>query len=36
MSDGTFKLDTDADGIATVMWDAPGRAMNVIDLAVFE
>jgi 3-hydroxyacyl-CoA dehydrogenase/enoyl-CoA hydratase/3-hydroxybutyryl-CoA epimerase len=36
MSDETFKLDTDADGIATVIWDAPGRAMNVIDMAVIE
>ena len=26
-----FKLDTDADGIALVTWDAPGRSMNVID-----
>src|SRR5829696_1076131 len=29
-----FKLDTDADGIAVVTWDMPGRSMNVIDLAV--
>jgi 3-hydroxyacyl-CoA dehydrogenase/enoyl-CoA hydratase/3-hydroxybutyryl-CoA epimerase len=29
-----FKLDVDADGIALVTWDAPGRPMNVIDLAV--
>ena len=27
-----FKLDTDADGIALVTWDMPGRSMNVIDL----
>ena len=27
-----FKLDIDADGIALVTWDAPGRSMNVIDL----
>ena len=26
-----FKLDIDADGIALVTWDAPGRSMNVID-----
>jgi 3-hydroxyacyl-CoA dehydrogenase/enoyl-CoA hydratase/3-hydroxybutyryl-CoA epimerase len=32
----TFKLDTDADGIALVTWDAPGRSMNVIDLEVIE
>ena len=31
-----FKLDTDADGIALVSWDAPGRSMNVIDLKVIE
>ena len=36
MSDGTFKLDIDVDGIATVIWVAPGRAMNVIDMAVIE
>jgi 3-hydroxyacyl-CoA dehydrogenase/enoyl-CoA hydratase/3-hydroxybutyryl-CoA epimerase len=31
-----FKLETDADGIALVTWDAPGRTMNVIDLKVIE
>src|SRR5207302_6471920 len=31
-----FKLDTDADGIALITWDAPGRSMNVIDLKVIE
>ena len=31
-----FKLDIDADGIALVTWDMPGRSMNVIDLAVIE
>jgi 3-hydroxyacyl-CoA dehydrogenase / enoyl-CoA hydratase / 3-hydroxybutyryl-CoA epimerase len=31
-----FKLDTDADGIALITWDAPGRSMNVIDLNVIE
>src|SRR2546428_8445122 len=31
-----FKLDTDADGIALISWDAPGRSMNVIDLKVIE
>jgi 3-hydroxyacyl-CoA dehydrogenase/enoyl-CoA hydratase/3-hydroxybutyryl-CoA epimerase len=31
-----FKIDTDADGIALVTWDAPGRSMNVIDLTVIE
>src|SRR5882757_6543031 len=27
-----FKFETDADGIALVTWDAPGRSMNVIDI----
>jgi 3-hydroxyacyl-CoA dehydrogenase/enoyl-CoA hydratase/3-hydroxybutyryl-CoA epimerase len=31
-----FKLDIDADVIALVTWDAPGRSMNVIDLKVIE
>src|SRR5262249_18378118 len=31
-----FKLDVDADGIALVTWDAPGRSMNVIDLKTFQ
>src|SRR5262249_3288336 len=31
-----FKLDVDADGIALVTWDAPGRSMNVIDLRTIE
>jgi len=31
-----FKLDTDANGIAVITWDAPGRSMNVIDLNVIE
>ena len=26
-----FKLDIDADGIALVTWDMPGRSMNVLD-----
>src|ERR1700748_1462813 len=26
-----FKLDVDADGIALVTWDIPGRSMNVLD-----
>jgi 3-hydroxyacyl-CoA dehydrogenase/enoyl-CoA hydratase/3-hydroxybutyryl-CoA epimerase len=29
-----FKLDVDADGIALVTWDMPGRSMNVIDTNV--
>jgi 3-hydroxyacyl-CoA dehydrogenase/enoyl-CoA hydratase/3-hydroxybutyryl-CoA epimerase len=31
-----FKLDVDADGIATVAWDMPDRSMNVINLTVIE
>ena len=31
-----FKFDIDADGIALVTWDMPGKAMNVIDLKVIE
>ncbi len=31
-----FKFDVDADGIALVTWDMPGRSMNVIDLSVIE
>ena len=26
-----FKVETDADGIALVTWDIPGRSMNVLD-----
>jgi 3-hydroxyacyl-CoA dehydrogenase/enoyl-CoA hydratase/3-hydroxybutyryl-CoA epimerase len=29
-----FKLDIDADGIALITWDSPGRSMNVIDAGV--
>jgi 3-hydroxyacyl-CoA dehydrogenase/enoyl-CoA hydratase/3-hydroxybutyryl-CoA epimerase len=31
-----FKFETDADGIALITWDMPGRSMNVIDLSVIE
>jgi len=31
-----FSLDTDADGIALITWDMPGRAMNVIDIATIQ
>jgi 3-hydroxyacyl-CoA dehydrogenase/enoyl-CoA hydratase/3-hydroxybutyryl-CoA epimerase len=31
-----FKIDVDADGIALVIWDAPGRSMNVFDVKVIE
>src|SRR5215470_2210252 len=36
MTTANFKLDIDADGIALVTWDAPGRSMNVIDLKTIE
>ena len=32
----SFKLDIDADGIALITWDMPGRSMNLIDKAVIE
>jgi 3-hydroxyacyl-CoA dehydrogenase/enoyl-CoA hydratase/3-hydroxybutyryl-CoA epimerase len=31
-----FKLETDADGIALVTWDIPGRSMNVLDPQTIE
>src|SRR5437588_4712446 len=31
-----FKLEIDADGIALVTWDMPGRPMNLIDLKTIE
>ena len=31
-----FSLDIDADGIALVTWDMPGRSMNVITMGVIE
>ncbi|NVN85395.1 MAG: enoyl-CoA hydratase/isomerase family protein [Rhodopseudomonas sp.] len=31
-----FKLETDADGIALVTWDLPGRSMNVLDATTIE
>src|SRR6185295_5075809 len=36
MTHVNFKLDIDADGIALVTWDVPGRSMNVIDLKTIE
>src|SRR3977135_585184 len=36
MTTVNFKLDIDADGIALVTWDVPGRSMNVIDLKTIE
>ena len=29
-----FKFDVDADGIALITWDMPGKSMNVIDYSV--
>ncbi len=31
-----FKLETDADGIALVTWDIPGRSMNVLDTTTID
>ena len=31
-----FKVETDADGIALVTWDIPGRSMNVLDPTTVE
>ena len=31
-----FRLETDADGIALVTWDSPGRSMNVLNAEVIE
>jgi 3-hydroxyacyl-CoA dehydrogenase/enoyl-CoA hydratase/3-hydroxybutyryl-CoA epimerase len=31
-----FKFETDADGIALVTWDIPGRSMNVLDTQTIE
>ncbi|MGE3991675.1 enoyl-CoA hydratase-related protein, partial [Pseudorhodoplanes sp.] len=36
MSEGTFKIEADSDGICVVTWNAPGRAMNVIDMATIQ
>jgi 3-hydroxyacyl-CoA dehydrogenase/enoyl-CoA hydratase/3-hydroxybutyryl-CoA epimerase len=36
MSEETFKLETDSDGICLVTWNASNRSMNVIDMAVIE
>jgi len=36
MANDNFKLDVDADGIALITWDMPGRSMNVIDLSGIE
>jgi 3-hydroxyacyl-CoA dehydrogenase/enoyl-CoA hydratase/3-hydroxybutyryl-CoA epimerase len=31
-----FRVETDADGVALVTWDMPGRSMNVIDEGVID
>jgi len=31
-----FKVETDADGIALVTWDIPGKSMNVLDTQTIE
>lgn len=36
MSYKHFKVETDADGIALVTWDSPGKSMNVFDQSVIE
>src|ERR1700736_640811 len=36
MTTRNFKIETDADGIALVTWDIPGRSMNVLDAATIE
>ncbi len=36
MSYTNFKIDTDADGIALVTWDMPGRSMNVFDIKTID
>jgi 3-hydroxyacyl-CoA dehydrogenase / enoyl-CoA hydratase / 3-hydroxybutyryl-CoA epimerase len=36
MSYKNFKFDVDADGIALVTWDMPGRSMNVLNAEVIE
>src|SRR6201996_6426088 len=36
MTYANFKVETDADGIALVTWDIPGRSMNVLDTLTIE
>src|SRR5690349_22168813 len=31
-----FKCEVDADGIALITWDMPGKSMNVIDVSVMD
>ena len=36
MTTANITSATDADGIATITWDMPGRSMNVIDMKVMD
>jgi 3-hydroxyacyl-CoA dehydrogenase/enoyl-CoA hydratase/3-hydroxybutyryl-CoA epimerase len=36
MTYSNFRLDIDADGVALVTWDMPGKSMNVIDASVMD
>ena len=36
MSFTHFRLETDADGVALITWDSPGRSMNVLNAEVVE
>ena len=36
MSFTHFRFETDADGVALVTWDMPGRSMNVLNAEVIE
>src|SRR3954452_11223470 len=36
MSFTHFRLEIDADGVALVTWDSPGRSMNVLNAEVVE
>ena len=36
MAHKNFTIDVDADGIALVTWNMPGRTMNVIDASTTE
>ena len=31
-----FKFDQDADGIVTLVWDMPGKPMNVLDQSLMD
>src|ERR1700712_6099113 len=36
MSFTHFRIETDADGVALITWDSPGRSMNVLNPEVIE